>query len=69
MFKELDLVTLRHAQPGAGLVAGAVGTVLEVLHGGAYVVEFANDRGETTGLLTLEAAQLSATPATATATL
>lgn len=62
MFKELDVVTLHQAQPGAGLAAGAIGTVLEVLRGGVFVVEFANARGETIDMLTLPGAQLAAVP-------
>ena len=60
MFKELDVVTLRESQPEAGLGAGAVGTVVEVLLGGAFLVEFANERGETIGMLPLRGTQLAA---------
>lgn len=59
MFKELDVVKLKTAQTDAGLAVGAVGTVLEVLRGGACLVEFANDQGETLAILPLASDRLT----------
>ena len=46
--KLFDLVALLHDLPGTTLVAGNVGTIVEVLgEGDAYLVEFSGASGET----------------------
>jgi phosphohistidine phosphatase SixA len=49
MFKELDVVKTVVAIPKAGIAVGALGTIVHVAHKPslAYLVEFANNKGET----------------------
>ncbi|MBI3157605.1 MAG: DUF4926 domain-containing protein [Burkholderiales bacterium] len=49
MISDLDVVSLKRALPSAGLEAGARGTVVSVFAKPrrAYLVEFADDQGET----------------------
>ncbi len=43
----LDTVALRHDLPARKLLAGEVGTIVEVLADGAYEVEFCDANGQT----------------------
>lgn len=49
MFKELDIVKTVVAIPKAGITVGTVGTIVHVANKPslAYLVEFANNKGET----------------------
>jgi hypothetical protein len=59
MFTELDIVVLKRDIPEYKLKAGDVGAVVHVYASEkSYEVEFANNRGETIALLTLEDADL-----------
>lgn len=54
--KELDLAALRHDLPAYGLIAGDIGTVVQVYaDGAAYEVEFVAADGRTLAVETLEA--------------
>lgn len=55
--KLLDVVALTGDLPTRGLVRGQVGTIVEVLDGDAYEVEFSDDEGRTYATLALRAAQ------------
>jgi hypothetical protein len=46
----LDTVALLADRPELHLKAGQVGTVVEALPNGQFLIEFANDNGETYGL-------------------
>ena len=54
----LDVVALVQDLPHERLVRGQVGTVVEVLSGGVYEVEFSDDQGKTYAMLPLAADQL-----------
>lgn len=56
--KLLDVVALLEDQPAEGLVAGQVGTVIELLAPGVFEVEFLDRNGQTTALLELNRAHL-----------
>ncbi len=56
--KLLDTVALREDLPARKLRAGEVGTVVEVLDGGVYEVEFCDDDGQTHAQFALRADQL-----------
>jgi hypothetical protein len=53
----LDVVALTCDFPERGLVRGQVGTIVELLDGGAYEVEFSDDDGRTYATLALHPAQ------------
>jgi hypothetical protein len=48
-----DVVALIHDRATDGLVRGQVGTVVEVLPGSMFEVEFSDDQGKTYALLPL----------------
>jgi len=50
----LDVVALLHDNADNQLVAGQVGTVVEILDEGVYEVEFSDDSGKTYAMATLE---------------
>lgn len=53
--REHEIVVLVHGLPEHGLVAGDVGTVVDVRGEGAeFEVEFATGNGRTVGVITLE---------------
>lgn len=54
----LDVVALTEDVPARGLVRGQVGTVVEVLAGGHYEVEFSDDAGRAYALAPLPLRQL-----------
>ena len=54
----LDVVALTEDLPARGLHRGQVGTVVEVLAGDAYEVEFSDNQGRTYATLALRADQL-----------
>ena len=54
----LDVVALTEDLPARGLQRGQVGTVVEVLAGDAYEVEFSDNQGRTYATLALRADQL-----------
>lgn len=56
--KELDVVALLHDQPEHELVAGQVGTVVEILEEGVYEVEFSDEEGRTYAMLPLKDEEL-----------
>jgi hypothetical protein len=56
--KLLDVVALLRDKPAEGLVAGQVGTVVEVLAPGVFEVEFLDSYGRTLGLAELKRAEL-----------
>ena len=56
--KTLDVVALLEDMPDRGLIAGQVGTVVEVLGDGFFEVEFSDDRGQTYAMLALPVDQL-----------
>lgn len=58
--KLLDVVALLGDKPEEGLVAGQVGTVVEVLAPGVFEVEFLDSQGRTVGLAGLRRAELLA---------
>jgi hypothetical protein len=59
MIEELELVALTRPVPEHKLEAGDVGTVVMVHEGGkGYMVEFMTIRGETIGVVTLEAGDI-----------
>ncbi len=58
--KLLDVVALLGDRPAEGLVAGQVGTVVEVLAPGVFEVEFLDSQGRTVGLAELKRAELLA---------
>lgn len=53
--RELDVVALVRDYPERKLVAGQVGTVVEVLDGDAFEVEFSDDQGRTYTMTPLKA--------------
>lgn len=56
--KLLDVVALLVDKPQERLVAGQVGTVVEVLAPNAYEVEFLDSKGRTIAVTELERAEL-----------
>ncbi len=54
----LDVVALTGELPGWGLRRGQVGTVVEVLGGDVYEVEFSDNDGRTYAILALRADQV-----------
>jgi hypothetical protein len=64
MINELEVVTLKAARPAEKLAAGDVGTVVMVHGDGVgYTVEFMTADGRTTGIVTLDASDVTrATP-------
>jgi Domain of unknown function (DUF4926) len=58
--KLLDVVALLGDKPEEGLVAGQVGTVVEVLAPGVFEVEFLDSQGRTVGLAELRRGELLA---------
>ena len=56
--KEFDVVALLYDLPERQLVAGQVGTVIEILDDGVFEIEFSNEQGETYALLALKEDQL-----------
>ena len=58
--KLLDVVALLEDKPAEGLVAGQVGTVVEVLAPGVFEVEFHDSEGRTVGLVELRREDLLA---------
>lgn len=65
MFKDYDVVALKHDLPSENLRAGDTGTVLMVYSASppTYEVEFTDEDGATLSLLTLEGETLIAAPA------
>jgi hypothetical protein len=58
--KLLDVVALLADKPEEGLVAGQVGTVVEVLAPGVFEVEFLDSQGRTVALAELRREELLA---------
>jgi len=58
--KLLDVVALLGDEPEEGLVAGQVGTVVEILSPGVFEVEFFDSQGRTVGLAELRREELLA---------
>lgn len=58
--KLLDVVALLGDKPEEGLVAGQVGTVVEILGPGVFEVEFLNSQGRTVGLAEVRREELLA---------
>ena len=60
-FTDLDVVTAKAAFPLDGVRAGQIGTIVHVFNepSEAYLVEFANDNGETTAMITAEPSQIA----------
>lgn len=56
--KLLDVVALLDDKPAEGLVAGQVGTVVEVFAPDAFEVEFLDANGKTVALAELKRAEL-----------
>jgi hypothetical protein len=54
----LDVVALTCDVSEQGLVAGQVGTVVEILDDGFYEVEFSNNEGETYAMMAANSDQL-----------
>jgi hypothetical protein len=63
-FELLQVVYVREAHPGLGLVKGECGTIVETLDKPcpAYLVEFIDDKGATKAEAAFTPDQLSATP-------
>lgn len=56
----LDVVAVREDMPTLGLVAGQVGTVVEVLGPGVFEVEFSDQDGHAYAMARLDETQLMA---------
>ncbi|MEG4808992.1 DUF4926 domain-containing protein [Microcoleus sp. F8-D3] len=54
----LDVVAIKEDLPDAHLLAGQVGTIVEVLAPEVYEVEFSDDDGQTYAMLPLHSSQL-----------
>ena len=52
--EELDVVALLRDIPEKSLIAGQVGTVLEILDKGVFEVEFSDDSGKAYAMLALK---------------
>lgn len=62
-FDELEVVSLKHDIKNHGLNKGDIGTIVEVYNNGdAYEVEFVDNSGRTTALLTLTEADITKEP-------
>ena len=63
-FELLQVVYVREAHPGLGLLKGEAGTIVELLEQPypAYLVEFIHDDGSTKAEAVFAPNQLSATP-------
>jgi hypothetical protein len=57
-FELLDVVALNVDLPEVNLVRGQVGTIVELLSGEVFEVEFSDDHGKTYAMLPLSADQL-----------
>jgi len=55
---ELDVVALIHDRRDLELVAGQVGTVVEILEEGVFEVEFNDDQGRTYAMAALKKEEL-----------
>ena len=55
-FNDLEVVVARFGFPEQGIIPGQIGTVVHVFSrpSEAYLVEFANEDGETTAMVTAE---------------
>lgn len=53
MYKEHEIVVLRHDLPALNLIEGDVGAVVGVYRTGGYEVEFSAPEGETLAVVTL----------------
>jgi hypothetical protein len=49
-FKMLDVVAVLHDHPKLGLVAGEVGTIVEIWKPGVFEVEFCDNLGQTVAM-------------------
>ncbi|MCC7446123.1 MAG: DUF4926 domain-containing protein [Anaerolineae bacterium] len=58
----LDVVVLMENLPTEGLYRGQVGTVVEILAPGVFLVEFSDTKGQTYAMLELQADQLMLLP-------
>jgi hypothetical protein len=56
--KLLDIVALLDDKPAEGLVAGQVGTIVDILASGVFEVEFLDSNGRTVALSELKRAEL-----------
>lgn len=56
--KILDVVALLKNIPGKNLLMGQVGTIVEELTGNVFEVEFANNKGETIAMASINANDL-----------
>jgi Domain of unknown function (DUF4926) len=54
----LDIVALKEDLPDRNLLAGQVGTIVEVLAPEVYEVDFSDDDGQTYAMLPLHSSQL-----------
>ena len=54
----LDIVTIKEDLPDCNLLAGQVGTIVEVLAPEVYEVDFSDDDGQTYAMLPLHSSQL-----------
>jgi hypothetical protein len=54
----LDVVALKYALPENALLAGQVGTIVELLAPNVYEVDFSDDNGQTYAMLPLHTSQL-----------
>jgi hypothetical protein len=59
-FHLLDVVALLDDLPNRRLIAGQVGTIVEILADGVYEVEFSDNDGRTYAILALRAEQIMA---------
>jgi hypothetical protein len=57
-FQLLDVVALKEDLPEQKLIAGQVGTIVELLAPEVYEVEFSDDNGQTYAMLPLHSNQL-----------
>lgn len=58
MYREHDVVVLRHDIPEHGLIEGDVGAVVGVYRSGGYEVEFTAAEGDTVAVVTLADAEV-----------
>ena len=61
----LDIVTIKEDLPDHNLLAGQVGTIVEILAPEVYEVEFSDDDGQTYAMLPLHSSQLLVVAGTA----
>ncbi len=57
-FNLLDIVALKESLPDSHLLAGQVGTIVELLAPDVYEVDFSDDQGQTYAMLPLHTSQL-----------